>query len=262
VLVALACASNGLCADIHDAASSGDLEKVKKLITANPELVNSKDSSGLTPLHYTAYRNDDIVCEFKWKSVTGGSDGKLVAADGVVSRLSVGKTAIELETNVVGVEDGFAIIYTKRLGKLKSRVDSLGQGKLDLTPAQVAEIAKLGDAGTGRKEVCEFLLANKADIDAKESNGRTPLHFAAAFGLNDVLEVLLKNKANVNAKDDSGFTPLHLAAYVGQLDAASLLLKGGAEVNAKNEAGETPLHLAVSRGHDDVAELLRKHGGQ
>ena len=37
---------------IHDAAESGDLEAVKALVRANPDVVFSKDRNGLTPLHY------------------------------------------------------------------------------------------------------------------------------------------------------------------------------------------------------------------
>lgn len=40
--------------DIHDAALSGDLEKVKALLKANPDLVSSKDGGGATPLHAAA----------------------------------------------------------------------------------------------------------------------------------------------------------------------------------------------------------------
>jgi hypothetical protein len=37
--------------EIHEAAVNGDLEKVKALLKANPDLVSSKDESGRTALH-------------------------------------------------------------------------------------------------------------------------------------------------------------------------------------------------------------------
>ena len=80
----------------------------------------------------------------------------------------------------------------------------------------------------GRKDVVELLLANKAELDARDKNGKTPLHFAASYDHRDVLELLLANKA---------------------------------EVNAKTNNGQTPLHMAAVNGHKDVAELLRQHGG-
>ena len=42
------------CGEIHDAAKSGDLEKVMALLKDNPNLVSSKDDNGWTPLHRAA----------------------------------------------------------------------------------------------------------------------------------------------------------------------------------------------------------------
>ena len=61
----------------------------------------------------------------------------------------------------------------------------------------------------GHKDVAELLLANKAEVNAKDNNGVTPLHLAAFNGHKDVAELLLANKAEVNAKDNDGETPLH-----------------------------------------------------
>ena len=87
----------------------------------------------------------------------------------------------------------------------------------------------------------------------------TPLHLAAISGHKKVAELLLANKAEVNAKDKTGQTPLHRAAANGHKDVVELLLANKAEVNAKDNDGYTPLQAA--RGHEDVAALLRQHGG-
>jgi len=71
----------------------------------------------------------------------------------------------------------------------------------------------------------------------------------------------LANKADVNAQNGSGWTPLHIAASQGQKDVAELLLAHGAEVNAKTYHGETPLYWAAENGYQDMAELLRQHNG-
>ena len=60
--------------------------------------------------------------------------------------------------------------------------------------------------------MAELLLANKAEVNAKDNRRWTPLHWAAAQGHKDVAELLLANKAEVNAKDKDGEMPLHYAA--------------------------------------------------
>jgi ankyrin repeat protein len=80
---------------------------------------------------------------------------------------------------------------------------------------------------------------------------------------------LAKVKAFVQAdssllskKDSDGWTPLHWAAAYGQKDVAQFLLDSGAEINARDGKGETPLILAQLNGHKDLEDLLRQHGGQ
>jgi len=50
----------------------------------------------------------------------------------------------------------------------------------------------------------------------------------------DVIEKLLSSKADVNAKDNNGETPLQWAAMGGNKEAVKMLLKGGANVNVMN----------------------------
>jgi ankyrin repeat protein len=56
---------------------------------------------------------------------------------------------------------------------------------------------------------------------------RTPLHKAAYGGCKDVAELLLANKAEVNAKDTDGETPLHMAGAEEHEDVAELLRQHG-----------------------------------
>ncbi len=75
-------------------------------------------------------------------------------------------------------------------------------------------------AASGHREVAKLLLARKADVNAKDNDGMTPLHMAVAWHHNDVAQLLLANKAEVNAKDNGsgifrGRTPLHWAVAHG-----------------------------------------------
>ena len=99
-----------------------------------------------------------------------------------------------------------------------------------------------------------------SDVNWKDQNGKTPLHYAAWKGHKEIAELLIANGADVNAKDDKGGTPLHVAAWEGHKEVAELLIAKGADMNAKMEDGDTPLDLA--KGHPEIADLLRKHGGK
>ena len=62
-LIALAWSSLLFGGEIHDAAKSGDLEKVKTLLQDNPDLAFSKDTKGWTPLHEAAFWDRKDVAE-------------------------------------------------------------------------------------------------------------------------------------------------------------------------------------------------------
>lgn len=84
-----------------------------------------------------------------------------------------------------------------------------------------------------RKEVVEFLLANKADVNAKSKNGSTPLHLAAGKGNKDIVELLLANGAQIDALDNEGWSPARSAIVFNQKAIEELLLaKGGKEIPA------------------------------
>ncbi len=110
----------------------------------------------------------------------------------------------------------------------------------------------------GHKAVAELLLSHSADINAKTGDGTTPLHWAAREDAKDVAELLIANKADINSKDDQGDTPLHMAAMNGQNDVVVLLLTSKADVNAKDNNGATPLSLAVQHERTAAAAILRR----
>ncbi|XP_032673983.1 ankyrin repeat domain-containing protein 39 [Odontomachus brunneus] len=75
------------------------------------------------------------------------------------------------------------------------------------------------------------------------------------------VEMLLRNGASVNAVDSSGYTPLHYAARNAQRQLCEVLLHHGADVNARTRYGQaTALHRAATRGRDDIVKLLLCHG--
>lgn len=63
---------------------------------------------------------------------------------------------------------------------------------------------------------------------------RTALHVACERGHGEVAELLLANEADMEAKDVNGNTPLHVAAQNQQTGLVQLLLETGADPDSEN----------------------------
>jgi outer membrane protein assembly factor BamA/outer membrane protein assembly factor BamE (lipoprotein component of BamABCDE complex) len=114
-------------------------------------------------------------------------------------------------------------------------------------------------AQKGYPQLVEALLANNANVNAKNFYGDTPLMWAADKGRMEVVGLLLANQAEINAGNMLGQTALHVAALAGHKAVAEVLLGHGADVNVRNIRGYTPLELVTGEVNNDLAELLRKH---
>jgi ankyrin repeat protein len=113
------------------------------------------------------------------------------------------------------------------------------------------------DGSLGRMRLLHFAGAN---INS-HSNGSMPLFIAAGEGRSDVVRYLLAEGAEVNAREKLGDTALIEAAYYGHVALVKELLAHGADINAIGSDG-TALDIAVNRNNSAVADLLKHHGGK
>ncbi|KAL9237439.1 hypothetical protein vseg_011986 [Gypsophila vaccaria] len=105
----------------------------------------------------------------------------------------------------------------------------------DLKMEEVHGFAREGDVANLHK-----CIENGISVNIKDSEGRTPLHWAVDRGHLPVIELLLKNNADVNAKDNEGQTPLHYAVVCDREAVAEYLVKHSADVQAKDNDGTSP----------------------
>ena len=112
-------------------------------------------------------------------------------------------------------------------------------------------------------ETVRKLLAAKADVHARTSDGEMPLHIAAACNVStEVCELLLQNGADINVKDSIGHTPLHYASsHNPNIKMLKYLIAHEADVNAKDILNRTPLDY-VSDDENEKKTILTKAGGQ
>ena len=127
-------------------------------------------------------------------------------------------------------------------------------------------VGSLIDAATdGRELAIQGLLNAGVRVNAADSEGQTPLFFAAFNGHEACVARLLDAPGvQVNAASNDGLTPLYCAADNGhEACIARLLDAPGVQVNAADSDGWTPLHLAAHNGHEAcVARLLKDPGVQ
>src|SRR3984893_11252161 len=123
---------------------------------------------------------------------------------------------------------------------------------------------RLADAvKAGNRDAVRALLktpAGAADINAREVDGTTALHWAVRTNDVETAEMLLGAGAHANVANRYGVTPLWLAATNGNAVIVEALLKAGADANAPMPQGETVLMTAARAGNPDAVQALLTHG--
>jgi ankyrin repeat protein len=109
-------------------------------------------------------------------------------------------------------------------------------------------------------KLAEALLAAGADVNGRNKDGYTVLHWASNRGSARLVELLVGRGADVNAKTtekyNAGRTPLMLATGV---EVVRMLLAAGADVTVADENGETAATLLNGAARKLVVE---KTGGK
>lgn len=273
-----------------EAAKSGDLDAVVRIISDSPANINCKDFDGResTPLHFAAGYNRIDVLRYLLEQ---GADVEARDTGGLVplhNACAYGHLAIAelLVKHGADVNASDKWKYTPlheaaSKGKLEickllllSGADPKRKGRDGKTPLDVVkegaddvvdllrgntavlEAARKGDIEKMRK------ILTPLTINCRDALGRssTPLHLASGYNNLEVAQFLLENGASVNLQDRGGLIPLHNASSYGHLEIAALLIKHGAEVNQPDKWGYTPLHEAAQKGRTQICSLLLNNG--
>ena len=97
----------------------------------------------------------------------------------------------------------------------------------------------------------KFLLQQGANVQVKDKDGKTALHFACELTFTwkpascDLLNCLTENGADINALRKDNVTPLMVASINGNVDQITFLIKRGANVHLQDKKGDTALHHAA-----------------
>ena len=111
----------------------------------------------------------------------------------------------------------------------------------------------------GNAEALQLLIDAGADTQMNYEDG-TLLHVAAERGHIAAARLLIETYPYMlSAEDDRRNTPLHIAANAGYAEMVTFLIDSGANPALKNKENRTPLYLAQKQSHPDVIEILQAY---
>jgi|WetSurMetagenome_2_1015567.scaffolds.fasta_scaffold06246_2 ankyrin repeat protein/L-ascorbate metabolism protein UlaG (beta-lactamase superfamily) len=230
--VAVSCAAQ--TSDVHRAAWSGDCARLEELIGRSPELVNSRDEGGDTPLHSAA------------------TMGKM---DAVLLLLARGaqadaRNSLDQSPILYAAYNGYATIVDTLIahGAPFDRRDARGYAPIHFAARQ------------GQTSVVELLVAKGAPFDERGYQGRTPLHFAAANGHTEIVKLLASRGAKLDTRDEKGRTPLADALGGGYVETAGLLLDAGCAIEGDAATLGSCANRAAAAGSERIVDALLAKG--
>uniref|UniRef100_A0A8C6XK75 Transient receptor potential cation channel subfamily A member 1 n=1 Tax=Naja naja TaxID=35670 RepID=A0A8C6XK75_NAJNA len=264
---------------LHWATKEQQTESVKLLLSrgANPNILNS---NMISPLHWAVlYLFNDLVKIFlECSTVDVNLEGEAGNTPILVACYKDNAEALKLL-----IENGGDIVRANNMGCMPVHAAAFSGSKLCLeiiikrgeelgySPAKHINFTNnkkcspLHLAVQSRDlEMIKMCIEYGAQIDLKQSDNCTALHFAATQGATEILKLMMSSYTGedsiINALDGSKETLLHRAALFDHCELAEYLISKGANIDSVDIEGRTPLLLATSCASWKIVNLLLSKG--
>ncbi|KAJ0084567.1 hypothetical protein Patl1_30837 [Pistacia atlantica] len=203
-------ARNGFDA-FHIAAKQGDLEILKVLLEAHPELAMTADLSNTTALHTAAMQGHIEVVNFLLDA--GSSLATIARSNGKTALHSAARNGhLEVLKALSAADPGIA-----------TRTDKKGQTALHMAVK-----------GQNIEVVEELIKAEPSSVNMVDTKGNSPLHIATRKGRAEIVKLILtKTETDTKLINRSNETALDTAEKTAQKDIALILREHGVE-SARN----------------------------
>lgn len=257
----------GLSGDVLFGASGADLldeskiEHIKKGFQSSVALGASRPTK---PVEFDADVYQNQLNSAGSGSPFGPLSGRVAGA--VISRASTAPGLSAANASGASSASAAAISALKPPSETpKAPVDGKKVGsKLDPNTALIVAMDEVN------KDKLARAIKQGAEINKKDKDGDSPLHFAVA-NLKDkerdqvFVQAMIVFGAKVDMKNKDGETPLMIVArHSGSVMIAKALVANGADIDEKNAAGKTAFDIAEEKGSKELAAYLKCHmsGGE
>ncbi|OWM68844.1 ankyrin repeat-containing protein At5g02620-like [Punica granatum] len=213
-------ARNGFDA-FHIAAKQGDLDVLKALLEAHPELAMTVDVSNMTALHTAATQGHIVVVNLLLEAGTGLA--AIAKSNGKTALHSAARNGhLEVVRALLRAEPGIA-----------ARIDKKGQTALHMA-------AK----GQNSEVVHELIIADRSSINMVDTKGNSALHIASRKGRAEIVKMLLGySETDRKAVNRTGETSLDTAEKMGNPRVAAILQEHGVK-SARTLSPQAPTTTA------------------
>jgi ankyrin len=246
----------------HFAAAYGSLEIIQLLHEAGDSLVE-RDAVQWIPLHYALRRGHRHIVEYLVRS--HGLETEHVPSFLPLADRSIVKMLFEMRIGLDLVDhNGWNVLHfaaaNGRDDVIDLVIDMLTEADLNARDRAKRTVV-LHAAINGHLRIIErFDRLGFYIFGAVDKFGKTALHYAAEFAHPRTV-AFLAQKVDVNVRDTNGHSPLHLAARSGHTEVVDVLLRQPTiEIDALDHRGRTPTYLACQLKRDRMVLHLLDHG--
>ncbi len=112
------------------------------------------------------------------------------------------------------------------------------------------------------QEHLNLLIQLGADLNYRDTNGRSPLMIAASLGRYNAVETLVNNYVKLDLIDTFGWSALMLGVYYNHYKIVQFLLESGANANLVSTTQLSALKIAKEHQRDHIVTLLLDYGAK
>ena len=259
---------------LHYASERGNLEIVKTLLDAGAK-IDEADVSQSTPLMLAAYTNRVEIISYMLNAVMTKQDTSRqnvpvltghIPPESTSYKVNIAQLSKLLHPESHLGRDVLSHAVNQKYELVAKALITHGVGIEGLLSTSPPMTALMWTAQEGDDSLTEELIIQGVNINCRNSDGRTALHFATHSGHLHIVQVLLNNGAEIDPGDEHHHTPLVLSVEAKKYDVMLHLITSGADVTQLAECTYSvrdhmeALSYAVSHKHKEAAKGLIASG--